>query len=96
MSRRLNTKYLLYQLKVRKSNNSNKDNRISQRIKMLRKTNTMAIRIETEAEKTSRAMKEKSIRKRERTMSTRIKTINLEKLLKKLKNKHNNKILYYF
>jgi hypothetical protein len=63
---------------------------------MVRKTNIMVIKIETEAEKISRIMKEKSIRNQLEIMSTRIMTIILEKLLKKLKIKHNDKILYYF
>jgi hypothetical protein len=63
---------------------------------MVRKTNIMVIKIETEAEKISRIMKEKSIRNLLEIMSTRIMTIILEKLLKKIKIKHNDKILYYF
>lgn len=57
---------------------------------------TKIIEIETEVERISKIMKVKSNRKREEIMSKEIMIISLEKLLRKLKNKNNNKILYYF
>ena len=61
---------------------------------MVRKTNI--IEIETKVERINRIMKVKSLRRREEIMNKEIMIIILEKWLRKLKNKHNNKILYYF
>ena len=84
-----------FQLKERKKDNSSKDNRII-KIKIILRKIEIIIRIEIEVRKINKPMKDRFKMRRKEIMNNLTRIIILEKSLKKLRNEHNYKSLYYF